>query len=71
VLDYAVRASPRFIMSLHREGIICMRRGGEERWLLASVVVASLVAMITTVTTAGQWLIQWPVFVQWVEQIVR
>ena len=48
-----------------------MRRGGVERWLLASVVVASLVAMVTTTSTAGQWMTQWEAFVQWFEQIVR
>ena len=77
MLGCAVRAAPdsgngcESVEFPCQPGIVRMRWRGGERWLLASVVVASLVAMVTPATTAGQWLIQWPVFVRWVEQIVR
>jgi hypothetical protein len=44
--------------------------GRWERWLLAPLIGASLLAIITAATTGGQWVAQWHLFVQWVQRIL-
>jgi hypothetical protein len=44
--------------------------GRWERWLLAPLIGASLLAMVTAATTGVQWVAQWHLFVQWAQRIL-
>jgi hypothetical protein len=73
-------SSPRTSLcrdTVNRELVLCAQglgdhgSGRREQWLFVPLIAASLLTMMTMTATAGQWLDQWPAFVQWAERILR